>query len=84
MKSKLESQAKSLRSQKKIKWDNKWYTPGELIILLAKEVHRLRKQKCKPGTSCLFKYEDYLDKIYGRESGTHPLGSITFPDSNLQ
>lgn len=68
-KSNLESAARKLRSRKKLKWDNREYCPGELIIHLAKEVHRLRKVQCKPGTHCLFEYEDYIEKIYGRNSG---------------
>lgn len=72
-KSKLEIAVKSLRSKKKLKWDNKYYLPGDLILHLAREVRKLRKTQCKPSVRCLFEYYNYIQGVYGSDSGDQDL-----------
>ncbi len=62
---KFEIAVASLKSKKKIPFDNRHYLPAELITKLAKEVRALRANQCVPSMRCLFEYEDYIDKIYG-------------------
>lgn len=66
---KLDDIASTLRSKKKLPFDGKQWTPGDLLIYLAQEVRRLRKQQCVPGMHCIFKYDDYIEEVYGSDSG---------------
>ena len=66
---KLEDIASGLRSRKRLPFDRQMWSPGKLIIHLAKEVRRLRKNQCKPSVRCVFEYDKYVDEVYGSDSG---------------
>jgi len=70
---KLEDIAGTLRSRKRLPFDGKSWTPAKLIVHLVKEVRHLRKTQCMPGVHCIFKYDEYLDGVYGTDSGDQPV-----------
>lgn len=69
---KLEDIARTLRSRKRLPFDNKQWTPAKLIVHLAKEVRHLRKNQCQPSMGCIFRYDEYIDGVYGTDSGDQP------------
>ena len=47
-----------------VKYGRKKYTAAELLVLLAEENTKLKKNQCKPRTACLFKAQRYLDNKF--------------------
>jgi hypothetical protein len=68
--SRLEEIARTLRSRKKLPFDGKWWTPGSLILYLAKEVRKLRKNQCEPCARCAARFDTWLDDYYGNDDGS--------------
>jgi hypothetical protein len=47
-----------------VKYKGKKWNVSELVQFLAAEVTRLKRNRCKPSTKCLFKGQQYLDNKY--------------------
>jgi hypothetical protein len=61
----FEADVKSLRTEKRVKWGKKMWSVPNLLLHMDQEIKRLKKNQCKVNAGCIFKYHDYLDKVYG-------------------